>query len=562
MTAVAEPPVAAPAAADPAPAPKFAVGQIVRIISVPDEHPECKGKRARVLLVNLETDQPFPSYELAGEWAQGWETATIDTFEPEDRFTFYEDELEAVPQAKFKIGDFVKIVADAIDKELYKGVLERVGKSAQVVKVEEPAPGNFLIGIVGEWDERWLKDPAACEMSLHPEAELVLTESPMLVGAAQILAANVIGDAYSAAARAALDATGTVLSPSDRAFLARHNAIEAAAVDVEDAEAKLAEAMEAEENAKAVRKAAEVCLEAANRQLLRAVRDEPDAEQGVLPFGEACGTLASPRTELSTPQAPSPAADAYEAAQQAWEKKWDAFLAQPLSVLKLSDSLEEKFTTNDPAVTTLKGLTDLYKKSEGHGYTVVKGIGKGKSDVIQDAFDRVQNEFLAANPQPVKPVTVVRGEEAASGYSDSVAVLDGGEVNAAQPGADATEGAVDPAPVADYDFETTFPAPLNPTANESYDLEYHRGIINEAVAQQIELRGLREQLGSNTAPNGTPLSPKKRKAAETAQGETQVQYDETFEAYANTFGRPALWRLQTYVEKQAEKKTSLKGGLG
>lgn len=316
----------------------------------------------------------------------------------------------------------------------------------------------------------------------------------------------------------------TLLPEGERRFLAKRPQIEAAYKNLLEADADLGEANILLEDAKKSVKGKEAAREAAQMALKAAVGNDPAPVQMPL-FGEGNGS--------SHESAATPADDAeYAEKHAAWEAKWDEFLAQPLAVLGLSETLNEKIAKHGDGIKTLKQLTKLKAESEGHGYTVIDGIGKGNADKIDDAYDKLVAEFLKANPQPAK---------AAAASTEPTPI--------------------DPNANIEFDFISTFPTPINPTEHEEYAESYHLQCRDESVAELTELHRLKELLSREIGENGKPLTERTKKTMETTIGELQVQHDDGFDVYAATFGRRASDALRRHVESAVSKKSNLKGGL-
>jgi hypothetical protein len=315
------------------------------------------------------------------------------------------------------------------------------------------------------------------------------------------------------------------LTDDERHFLSRRNAILEAAAAEAAATQELAEATLELEDVKKRVKGFETALEMARRRVLEAIRNDPAADAPL---------FHQPKEQPAAAAAPD-AADP-EAVKE-WEAQWNNWLDMtPVSALGLSDSITEALASHSSPVRNLRELTALTSDQyHPEGYQQVKGIGQGKSDQIQEAYDRLMTAFLQQHPRP-KP-----GQPT--------------ETPAAAP--EATQ--VDPPP-SDYDFETTFPAPVNATDNETFDADYHKAAIGDAIAECEELQQIKSDLASGTS-NGKELTDAKRRKLETALGETQLQYDEGLSLYGTHFGAKAAERLKIYVENKLVKKASLKGGL-
>jgi hypothetical protein len=277
------------------------------------------------------------------------------------------------------------------------------------------------------------------------------------------------------------------------------------------------------EEAKKHLKSTEAALEAAWDRLYRAERNEPDPQQGTLfeaPAETATGSNGQADTDL-------------EERQKAWDAKWEAFIAQSIDVLELSDFMREKLAGED--IATLKDLAAFKAASQGQGYTLIDGIGTEKADKIDDAYVRVMEAFLAQHPNPSQSTPAAKRLAADEG------------VPQADPGS--------------YDFVDTFPPPVNPTPNETYDADYHRQAIKDATDELTELRHCKDCLSRNVNEAGKPLTSSSKKTIETKIGELQMQYDEGYTMYAEKFGKIAGDALRRHVEGAVEKKASLRGGL-
>jgi hypothetical protein len=403
----------------------------------------------------------------------------------------------------FSVGDYVQVTSTD------PGDAKYLGQKAKVV--ERDSLGGVIIR--GAWDGPEWEEGG--EELVFEDTLLARWTEPATEPAEQ----------PSPVQAAAEETAATVLSESDRRFLARRNAVEAALKNIDEALADHADAIVKHEAAGKHKKATEAALEAAYNRLVRAERSEPEAEQGLLPFkgstapassnGEAHGDLAE--------------------RQRAWDAKWEEFLGQEIAVLGLSEGLHEKLATAE--IATLKDLTTTKAESEGQGYTVIDGIGTANADKIDDAYEKLLQAFLAENPQPKQPETAALPPEPAA---DDAAVQ-------ADPGS--------------YDFVDTFPPPTHPTPNESYDSDYHRSIIKDAEDELTELRSCKECLSRNVNESGKPLTDKTRKSIETKLGEVQLQYDEGISLYAEKFGNTAADALRRHVEAAVDKQASLKGGL-
>jgi hypothetical protein len=342
------------------------------------------------------------------------------------------------------------------------------------------------------------------------EAEnVVLTDTTETVPLTQT------GNVLDQAAAKAVDDTG-VLSESDRRFLSRRNAVENALKNVESAKSELADATTQLEDIKKVVKGKEAAMEAAWMNLYRAEREDPQPEQMGL-FETAANGASMDDEEL-------------QERHDEWEDSWDNdFLGQDIVVLDLPDGTNELLREHTNNIVTLGDLQDAKKDGGADGLRSIKGIGEEKERAIEDAYTRVMNEWLVKNPEPRR--------------------------------AEAQDPAGSDAVTDDYDFESKFPEPVNPTPNETYDTEYHREIINTAIAQTTDLRQRKAQIADQVDENGTPLTDRKRKKINDAIAETQMQLDEGYRLYGEAFGARAAERLAKYVEQQFDKSCKLKGGI-
>lgn len=330
----------------------------------------------------------------------------------------------------------------------------------------------------------------------------------------------------------AAEAVQAPLSDADRRYLARRNEVEKATQVVEDCTEDLAEKLVAKTSSNEAYKAAETALDIANKNLYHALKDDPDAAQGLLFDPSLAGSTA-------TPSAPSESPD-FAAAKAEWDKKWEAFQDQPIAVLGLTESLTEKLTSFHPSLSTLRALTEFKATSGGHGYTDIDGVGKGFADKIDDAYEKLLAAFMKANPQPIE-----------------------NSPNPAAAGADGASTGESSAPDNanfDYNFETTFPKPNNPTTHEEFADSYHIEIREDAIKSCAEHRRLKECLDKGLTDSLKPLTERSRASLEKKLGDAAIKCEDVFSDYAGTFGETAANALRRYVESHIEKKSKLKGG--
>lgn len=314
------------------------------------------------------------------------------------------------------------------------------------------------------------------------------------------------------------------LSDAEKQYLLRRSSVEAAMLNVEGAKKDLASAELVFEQAKESKKGKETALEIAWNELFRAERGEDDGQLDL--FAGKVGKAA--------PAVPVASLD-----ESAWDAKWNEFQAQGIDALDVSDGIKESLREHKPdGILTLKQLTSLKETNPVVGYCCVAGIGTGKADKLDDAYEKLLTAFLAANPQPKKPEASTQADDGFATGPDS------------------------PPERLEWDFVSTFPIALNPTENEdAHDASYHREIINRAAEEKKEIDAAEEIPRRRGGENGTPLSKKEKTKLETKLGDTKAQYAEVFRMYGETFGQAAADAMKRYIERSIVKQASLKGGL-
>jgi hypothetical protein len=318
---------------------------------------------------------------------------------------------------------------------------------------------------------------------------------------------------------------------------------------VESAEAELADAMEEMAALKERVKGKTTALELAHKALLGAVRNG-DQEDAPMPLFDGDKTTTTTQTfdVTGVHEDLGPVPDPILTASIA---EWDAAYAKHLAdtsvdVLLVTDNIKKKLAEHSPEpIKTLADLTKLKTDNPVQGYTAVKGIGEAAGDKLDDAFTAVMAEWMAQHPRPGSP------DDTKDAPTESPADVPHGENWQEVPSESAPQE--DP-PV---DFETRFPIAVEATPNETFDADWHNGLIKDLLADTIELREKRNMLSDGT----TPMNKKEKKGFETAVGELTSRLDESFTSYGTTFGATAVGSLRVFIQKKADAKLALKGGL-
>ena len=316
-----------------------------------------------------------------------------------------------------------------------------------------------------------------------------------------------------------VDKTDWPLSTDEEEYLDRRPRVLKAAHNVHECKQELAEAELALDEAKTVVKGKEAALEAANDLLLQEV-DGEEAEAVETPLFDGV------KANTATPSAVT-------------DEEWRKVELSALTFMDDGEMRPLKPTTlkvmreHEPSIVTLGDLTNWQKEKGDFWSKDIKGIGPTAAESISAACE----EFWKTH----KPTET-------DGKPSDAPV--------------ATYEAVQESAPESYDFESTFPIAINPTKNETYDAEYHRGIINDAIAAKSETMQFAEQLSSERGANGMPLSKKEKTKIQTTVGENEQQCKDNFASYSETFGERAGKALRKYIDKHATKKAALKGGVG
>jgi len=253
----------------------------------------------------------------------------------------------------------------------------------------------------------------------------------------------------------------------------------------------------------------------------------------------AASTQANPSAELPDPnisqgttEPPAGTPLTQDEARKAYADAWQAILNEPIEKLDLPESIKEKIAEHGPD--QIKTVADLCKIKETNpvkGFTIIKGIGEGKAEKIDQAIDKhYADNQNRLPPNPDAPPAAAEAPASASPHK--------------------------------WDFETTFPPNLKDTSSDHR--EWQLGMINDQVAITEKIAKLKHCIDKECAVYDATRDLTTDEVL-ILKGDLVKDCEEleaNWKSYGDDYGDEAVTALEAHVQKLATADAKpLAGGL-